>query len=43
MGICLWGMLKRGARVEIHYFDQVIGATVVDDPMFDAGMERLRS
>ena len=31
-----------GTKVQIRYFDRVVGATVAADPMFDPKMERLR-
>lgn len=34
--------VETGDSVEIEYFDQRIAATVVDDPLYDPGMERLR-
>jgi glycine cleavage system aminomethyltransferase T/glycine/D-amino acid oxidase-like deaminating enzyme len=36
-------MATVGTKLEIEYFGQRLGATVADDPMFDAKMTRLRS
>jgi glycine cleavage system aminomethyltransferase T len=34
---------EKGTQVEIQYFDRRYTAVVADDPLFDAGMMRLKS
>ncbi len=36
------GIAETGARVEVQLFDQRVGATVTDEPLFDPRGERLR-
>jgi glycine cleavage system aminomethyltransferase T len=33
----------KGTQVKIQYFDRQYRASVTDDPLFDAGMTRLKS
>jgi glycine cleavage system aminomethyltransferase T len=34
---------EKGTKVQIQYFDRRYQATVADDPLFDAGMVKLKS
>ena len=42
MAICRWAAAV-GTKLEIEYFGKRYGATVADDPVFDAKMTRLKS